>query len=149
MMPADSDVLVRLLVEHWKVLRAFERTILRLPVEHRNRSAAQLNYSLGVLDTLVKEAGLRLVVFDGQIYSANMPATAVNAEDFAEGAALVVEQTVEPALIRDMTVIHFGRVLVALLPPLADDIDTPTPEGQNTVQAQSEEGQKASGPVTQ
>jgi hypothetical protein len=53
---------------------------------------------------------MRLAEFDGQPYSVEMPASAVNADEFEGGDSLFVVDTLEPALIRDMSVISMGRV---------------------------------------
>jgi hypothetical protein len=42
-----------------------------------------------------------------------MPASADNGEDFGEDDELVVAKTLEPAVVREMKVVHKGRVLVA------------------------------------
>ncbi len=44
-------------------------------------------------------------------YSANLPVTAVNAEDFVDGDA-VIEQTLEPAIIVGTTAVKTGRVFL-------------------------------------
>lgn len=108
----DCKVLALLAIEYWKLLRAFERAITRLPQEHVAKSAAQLRFSANRLDALLQEGGLNLVTFDGQAYEPNMAATALNADDFSGEERLVVDSTVEPALIEDMTVIVFGKVLL-------------------------------------
>lgn len=109
-------------VEYWKLLRAFERTIERLPPEHVARTAAQLRFSAGRLDALVKEGGLRLVTFDGQAYEPSLPATALNADDFGDGDRLAIEATVEPAVIQDMAVLLLGKVVLKQIEDGEDDV---------------------------
>lgn len=108
----NSKILAHLAVEYWKLLRAFERTIHRLPQEHVAKTAAQLKFSAGRLDSLLKECGLNLVTFDGQKFEPNIPATALNIEDFAEGKRLTIESTVEPAVVEKMTVLLLGKVVL-------------------------------------
>jgi hypothetical protein len=62
----NNKTLAHLVVEYWKLLRAFERAIDRLPHEHVAKTAAQLRFSAGRLESLFKEGGLNLVTFDGQ-----------------------------------------------------------------------------------
>lgn len=104
--------LTHLAVEYWKLLRAFERAIERLPCEHVAKTAAQFRYSAARLDSLLKEGGLILVTFDGQRFEPNLPASALNAEDFAEGEELIVETTVEPAVVENLTVLLLGKVVL-------------------------------------
>lgn len=107
-----NRALAHLAVEYWKLLRAFERTIERLPQEHVSRSAATLRFSAGKLQSLLADSGLKLITFDGQEFEPNIPATAINVEDFVAEACLKIEITVEPAVIQDMNVLLFGKVLL-------------------------------------
>ena len=107
-----NETIARLAVEYWKLLRAFERTLTRLAPEHVPRTTAQLRYSAGRLESLLAEGGLSLVTFEGKPFEPNLPATALNAEDFTGVIDLVVESTVEPAVVADMKVVVWGKVLV-------------------------------------
>ena len=104
--------LANLAVEYWKLLRAFEKTIDRLPREHVAKTAAQFRFSARRLDSLLNEGGLKLVTFDGRRFEPNLPASALNAEDFAAAEQLVVETTVEPAVVENMTVLLLGKVVL-------------------------------------
>lgn len=108
----NNKTLAHLVVEYWKLLRAFERAIDRLPHEHVAKTAAQLRFSAGRLESLLKEGGLNLVTFDGQKFEPNIPATALNAEDFTDGELLVIDRTVEPAVVENMTVLLLGKVVL-------------------------------------
>ena len=108
----DSKILADLAVEYWKLLRAFERTIERIPPEHVAKTAAQLKFSAGRLATLLKERGLSLVTFDEREFEPSIPALALNAEDFKECERLVIESTIEPAIVEDMTLLRLGKVLL-------------------------------------
>lgn len=47
------------------------------------------------------------------MFEINMPAIAVNAEDVSGSQALVVERTIEPTVISELTVILTGKVFLA------------------------------------
>lgn len=108
----NSKVLVGIAVEHWKLLRALEVAIERLPYEHHSRTVAQWRYFEGRLRPMLAECGLRLETFDGQRFEPNLPVTALNADEFTDGGPLVVDVTVEPAVIENMVVLHLGKVVV-------------------------------------
>jgi hypothetical protein len=108
----NNMTLAHLAVEYWKLLKAFERTIGRLPQEHVARSTAQLRFSAGKLDSLLKDGGLNLVTFEGQKFEPNIPATALNVDDFADGEILTIETTVEPAVVENMNVLLLGKVVL-------------------------------------
>lgn len=111
---ADRDVLVRMAIEYWKLIRALEKAIERVPEEHKSKTLAQAKFSAGRLDVFMRESSLTVVTFDGQVFSANLPATAVNGDDFDDGGILIIENTLEPAIVdSDMKVVSMGKVILA------------------------------------
>jgi hypothetical protein len=110
---ADDLIFAKMAVEYWRLLRAFERTLERLPEEHRSKTAATAKFSAGRLDALLKESGLNVVSFDGKTFEPNLPVSAVNIDDFEGEESLVVETTVEPAIIgADMSLLVMGKVIL-------------------------------------
>ncbi len=108
----NQAILASLAVEFWKLLRSHERTLDHVPHEHLAKTQAQLRFSAGKLESLLKDAGLVLVVFRGP-FAANLPATAVNGDDFdGVDGTLFVERTVEPAVIEQdgIKVLRMGKV---------------------------------------
>ena len=118
----NNMTLARLAVEYWKLLRAFERTIGRLPHEHVAKTTAQLRYSVGKLDSLLKEGGLNLVTFEGQEFEPSIPATALNVSDFANSEILTIETTIEPAVVENMNVLLLGKVVLKKIEDGGDDV---------------------------
>src|SRR5882724_10940146 len=110
-MPSDVTFAV-LAVEYWKLHRSFERMADLVPPDSRTRYLAQARYAAGRLDGLLQDANMKLVTFDAQPFEVNLPAIAVNAEDVAGIKDLVVERTIEPAVVRGMDVILTGKVLL-------------------------------------
>ena len=110
-MPLDLT-LAKLAAEYWKLHRSFERMADLMPPDTRARHLAQARYAATRLETLLQEERMKVVSFDAQPFEVNLPAVAVNAEDVAGLDRLVVERTVEPAVMRDMDVILTGKVLL-------------------------------------
>jgi hypothetical protein len=108
-----STTSAELAAEYWKLIRAMERTIPFLPDDMRPRLAAQCRYANGRIETLLGREGMRLVSFDGSFYEVNMPATAVNGEEMAGVVSVVVERTLEPAVVSDHGVVLTGKVFLA------------------------------------
>jgi hypothetical protein len=104
--------MARLAVELWKLLRAFERAVPLLPNEHQARSQAQLRFSAGRLESFLAESGLVLAVFDGRPFEPNLPLSAVNGDEYAGVDGLVVQQTIEPAIVCDGRVLLMGKVII-------------------------------------
>ena len=109
---ADPELVARICVEYWKLARASLRAAGQLPEKDGKRLAAQVKFSDLQLTTIAGQMGLSVVSFEGESFTAGLPASADNGEDYGEGDDLVVTKTIEPAIVRDMKVIHKGRVLV-------------------------------------
>jgi hypothetical protein len=115
-MDTDIDFLAissSLAVEMWKLARAFEKSIGDLPEDKAGRRMPQLRYSRDRLETILHQAGLRLVVFDGEPFTANLPVSPINADEFSSDDECLIESTLEPSIITSDRVIHTGKVLLA------------------------------------
>jgi hypothetical protein len=110
---AGNAIAARLAVEYWKLLRAFERALDRVSEEHKAKTAAQARFSAGQLDAIMRDAGLNLATFEGHAFSPNLPVAAINGSDFDGEDDLVIETTVEPAIMDGMNVLAMGKVIVA------------------------------------
>src|SRR5207302_83389 len=104
--------LAGLAVEYWKLLRSFERTIDFTPHDTQVRLSAQARYAAGRLEALLLDAKMKIVSFDGIAFEVNLPAIAINGEDVSGLDNLIVERTIEPAVISDMTVVLMGKVFL-------------------------------------
>ncbi|CAN7246493.1 hypothetical protein LJR016_000919 [Devosia sp. LjRoot16] len=96
--------------EYWKLLRNYDRVLAAAPENLRAGLTAQAKFGARRLATILASAGMRVETFDGISYSVNLPVTAVNADDFADGPTPVIEQTLEPAIIFGTSAIKTGRV---------------------------------------
>lgn len=109
---AGNAIAARLAVDYWRLLRAFERALDRIPDEHKAKTIAQAKFSAGQLDAIMRDAGLKIVTFEGQAFSPNLPIAAINGGDFDGEDDLVIETTVEPAIMKGMDVLAMGKVIV-------------------------------------
>ena len=111
----DADSIVAALaVDYWKLLKSFERLISEMPEERSVRLNAQARFSAGRLQTHLEAYGLQLATFDGQIIDPSMPIVAVNAGDLQDQLQVIVESTIEPAVVAGTKVISVGRVMAAV-----------------------------------
>ena len=111
-MQIGTEAASRLLVEYWKLLRSYERTAGELPESKADKVQAQIRYSAQRLDQILNDAQIRLVCFDGEPFSAELPVSAVNAEDLEGCEHPTVDRTLEPTLLQDGSVLHTGKVLL-------------------------------------
>jgi hypothetical protein len=110
---ADVAITAQMAIEYWKLLRAFDRMARRLPETHRAKAVSQARFSAGRFEALLRDAGFNLVTFDGQAFAPNLPAIALNADDFDGTVDLVVADTVEPAVLQGVQVLMMGKVMLA------------------------------------
>lgn len=103
--------MAELAVEFWKLLRNYDRVVDAAPENQKAGLVAQAKYGNRRLVAILDRYGMHIETFDGAIYSANLPVTAVNAEDFVDGEP-VIEQTLEPAIIVGTTAVKTGRVFL-------------------------------------
>jgi hypothetical protein len=84
-----------------------------LPEKEGKRLAGQLKFSKRQLDVLMQKLGLRLVDFVGERFHPGLAVSVENPSDFGDEVALVIDRTLEPTVMSDMTKIRLGRVIVA------------------------------------
>ena len=107
-----TEAVVQIALEMWKLLRSFERAIEDIPSEKQARRAAQQRYSQGRLDAILEDSGIRILTFDGQKFTANLPVTPLNADEIENSENAIVESTLEPTIIGRNSVLHTGKVML-------------------------------------
>src|ERR1700674_100676 len=112
-MTDNDQTVARLAVEYWKLLRVLERALESVPDERRERFASQGRYAADRLDELLRERKMSVQSFDGMDFEINLPASAVNGDEFPNRTDVVVARTIEPAVIADMRPILMGKVYLA------------------------------------
>jgi hypothetical protein len=100
----------RIAIDYWRLLRAYDRLRGTMVGEDSARLAAQSRYAAERLDSVLGQVGLRMVLFDGQIFHPGLPVEALNAEDFDSEDGLVVAFTSEPTVLAGGRVIALGKV---------------------------------------
>lgn len=116
-MPEDNSSLsvsatTGMSVDFWKLLRVAERIMLSLPEDKQKRVSAQLRFSANRLESHLSELNISLPTFEGQVFGPELPAMAVNADEFEDVECLIVESAVEPAVILNGQVIETAKVML-------------------------------------
>lgn len=101
-----------LALDFWKLLKVCERLSGELPDDRRVRWEAQLRFSSGRLEKHLQALGLELHTYQGMQFGPEIPAVAVNAEDFSSAEDLTIESAIEPALILRGRVLQNARVML-------------------------------------
>lgn len=114
-MSADAEtILGALAVDYWKLLRSFERLASDAPAEKSARLQAQARFSAVRLSAHLEACGLQLVTFEGQQIAAEIPVIAINADEFDGQSGVIVESTIEPAVVAGSRIVSVGRVVAAV-----------------------------------
>jgi hypothetical protein len=72
--------------------------------------AGRISFYDRVLEDGLAEVGFKLVDFTGQEYGPQLAATAINVDDFEAREGLVVESTIEPAVVGPEGLLKSGTV---------------------------------------
>jgi hypothetical protein len=107
---ADRRALADLASEFWKLLRNYDHVLAAAPENLKPGLVAQARFGSRRLAAILDSVGMHVETFEGLPYSLNLPVSAVNAEDFTNDAAPIVDQTLEPAIVQGTTAIKTGRV---------------------------------------
>ena len=106
----ESEVVVKIAVEAWRLSRTFERALSRLSSEERGRFEG----SLAIFGKKIEEAlgtlDMRIVNIEGSPFDPGIAATPLNIGDFAPGDELIVDRMVEPILMGREGVVRMGAV---------------------------------------
>ncbi|WAP70058.1 hypothetical protein [Jiella pelagia] len=99
-----------LAIEYWKLCGAFERAIALAPEGQRGRLESQARYASERLGAILGNHDMSVVDFDGRTFEVGLAAVAVNVDEFSADDVLVVERTLEPAVVIGTTPLASGRV---------------------------------------
>ena len=109
-----QQALVDLMIESWRFVSGYDRVISQLPVEKHSRFQSRSRFFRNRLDEIAKEAGFTVSSPElGSVFDVGRPERPLNADEFEPDRTVVVEQVIEPTLIRaDGLIIHTGTVML-------------------------------------
>lgn len=108
----QNSTAAELAVDYWKLLKVCERMMKSLPEDRRKRAGAQVRFSATRLENHLDALGIELLTFEGAQFGPELPAIAVNADDFVNADRLEVEAAIEPAVIRHGKVVQNAQVML-------------------------------------
>jgi hypothetical protein len=107
---ALTQVVISLAVESWRFGRLFERVMMKLDAGEQARYQGQFRWFIKRIEESLTEAGLSIVNVEGHPFDPGIAATPINIEEFETNDTLVVDQMIEPIIMRDEGVIKTGTV---------------------------------------
>ncbi len=107
-MESSHKALADLATQYWKLCESLAHTI----GSEDGSDAAMLRYSRGRLDAILEGEDMTLRCYDGQEWTATLPSTPINADEF-DGETALVERTLEPTILHGGSVLLPGKVMLA------------------------------------
>jgi len=106
------DSLISIASELFRFQQVFSKVITKLDLDEQNKYSSQFAWFSKKVMKALDKVNLRIVNMEGQIYDPGMAVTPLNLEDFETEDVLYVEQTIEPIIMQDDSVIKSGTVLL-------------------------------------
>ena len=95
----------------WKLCEALERELAFAASDRAESGAAMLRFARRRMETILAGQELRLVTYEGEPWDAKIPPSPLNPDEM-EGAAALVDSTVEPTFLGPQGVVRAGKVLL-------------------------------------
>jgi hypothetical protein len=107
---AMPGAMAELAVHYWKLCLAFERELAFVPENRLQSGEAMLRFARRKLETILDRHAMRVVTFDGELWSPALPVSPINPDDVDTDA--IVDATIEPTIMGHDAPIIAGKVLL-------------------------------------
>lgn len=104
--------LITIASELFRFQRVFEKAVSKIEAEDRGKYLSQFSWFSKKVTKALEEADLRLLNFEGQLYDPGMAVTPLNIDEFETEDKLYIDQTLEPVIMKNDTVIKTGTVIL-------------------------------------
>lgn len=110
----EDKELCEILVEIFRIETLSYNIINKLRYNEEKTFLSQLNYSSGKIRKILKEKNYNIYGTEmlGQVYDIGQKINAVNIREFKADDRLIISQVLEPVIIKDGNVIHYGKVML-------------------------------------
>ncbi len=105
-----KDAVINLAIESWRFAKNYERMIKRLDTDQTQRYTRQLQQFVKKAEESLSVVGLRVVNVEGYPYDPGMKVTPINIEHFEPDDHLVVDQMLEPIIMKGTVLAKTGTV---------------------------------------
>lgn len=104
--------IAKLSIEYWRITRSYERNLPNM-LNSASSAVSTIRNSEKKFLAILLENGISLQQYEGQDYSANLPLTVINTDEFDGNENLIVQQMLEPTLIDGKGIIHIGKAILS------------------------------------
>ena len=109
-MEEHKNAIINMAIEFWRFTRLFERLLTKLDAGEQKRYVSQLRWFRKKMEESLEQAGLRIVNVEGHPFDPGMAATPLNIEEFDSDDSLIVDQMVEPIIMKEEDLVKTGTV---------------------------------------
>lgn len=107
-----SDSLIQIATEFQRFEKVFSKVIGKLNVDEQSKYESQFAWFSKRVMRALNQAGFTCISVENEIYDPGMAVTPLNLDEFAVSDTLVVEQMIEPIIMKNNTVVKTGTVLL-------------------------------------
>ena len=101
---------INLAVESWRFSRTLIKITTKLDAGEQARYISQFSWFTKKIEEFLEDAGLRVVNVEGHSYDPGLAVTPLNIEDFKSDDTLIVNQMLEPIIMKDEVLMRTGIV---------------------------------------
>lgn len=106
-----TEALLSMAVSGWRFSRSHLALVLSLDLTDQQRHMATLRFYRKHLTDTLRDLGYEVVDLEGHPVDVGLPVTVLNLADFDASDHLVIDQVLEPVIMRAGKVIRTGTVL--------------------------------------
>lgn len=104
------DAVISMAVESWRMKRVFDRMLLKLDAGEQNKYKSQFRWFIKKVEEALEKLDMRIVNIEGQRFELGIAATALNIEEFNSKDTLIVDQMLEPIIMRKDSLVKAGII---------------------------------------
>lgn len=104
--------LIQIATELQRFEKVFSKAISKLDFDEQKKYMSQFNWFSKRVVKALEQVGLKCISVENQVYDPGMAVTPLNLDDFESSDLLVVEQMIEPIIMRDDNVVKTGTVVL-------------------------------------
>ena len=107
-----TESLISIASETFRLKTVFGKAVSKLDLTEQTKYQSQFAWFTKKVEAALKNADLKLINLEGQIYDPGMAVTPLNIEDFEPEDCLKIEQMIEPIIMMNEKVIKTGTVIL-------------------------------------
>lgn len=104
--------LISIASEFFRLQGVINKVMSKIDVEEQLKYNSQFSWFSKKVYKALEDSEIRLICLDGQKYDVGMSVTPLNIEEFSLDDTLYVDQTVEPIIMKNDSVIKVGTVIL-------------------------------------